>query len=84
MLHLILECGNIDIKSETINATMLGIGGQARVNLLKERIKARIGKLERTIVLGIIDSYRIPPILGRYAFLETFKVVLEKFTTTFS
>ena len=52
--------------------------------LLKYNIKAKIGSFERSIVLGIIDNYHIPPILGRYTFLETFKLTLENFITTFS
>lgn len=75
---------NIDLKNDTKAVTTLGIGGQARVFLLKKHIKAKIDHLERSIILGVIDNIYTPPLLGRYAFLETFKVVLEKFTTTFS
>lgn len=60
-----------------------GVGGKSKVLLLKDRIEVKIGELHRKIPLGFLESDYIPPLLGRHEFLETFKVVFEKFNTTF-
>lgn len=74
----------IDIGKETIPIKTQGVGGQETVFLLKNRIKVRIGNYERSIMLGVINNNHIPPLLGRHTFFETFKVIFEKYTTTFS
>lgn len=78
------EVIDININKDTKKIQTQGVGGGETVYLLKKKIKIRIGEYEREIILGIINSNNIPPLLGRYTFLETFKVVFEKFKTTFS
>lgn len=60
-----------------------GVGGTSKVYLLKNKIEARIGYLNRRIPLGFLDNDYIPPLLGRQEFLETFRVIFEKFHVTF-
>lgn len=60
-----------------------GVGGESKVFLLKNKMKAKIGDYERTIPLGFLDNDYIPPLLGRQEFFETFRVVFEKFRITF-
>src|SRR3989344_1480097 len=47
---------NINIKDECRPIITKGIGGKARVFLLRKPIRARIGYFERSIVLGIINN----------------------------
>ena len=82
-IHLV-DFLNINLETETKLTITRGIGGLVNIFLLKGRIKAKVGYFERNIKLGIINSIKTPALLGRYGFLETFKVVLENFTTTFS
>lgn len=60
-----------------------GVGGESSVYLLKRKIKVKLGGYERTIPVGFLDNNRVPPLLGRQEFLETFKVVFEKFQVSF-
>lgn len=60
-----------------------GVGGESTVHLLRKKIKVKLGKYEREIPIGFLSNDNIPPLLGRQEFLETFKVILEKFETTF-
>ncbi|MBI2049637.1 retroviral-like aspartic protease family protein [Candidatus Roizmanbacteria bacterium] len=61
-----------------------GVGGTNKVYLLKSRIDVMIGEFQRIIPLGFLNNDYIPPLLGRQEFFETFKVVFEKFSVTFS
>jgi len=74
----------IDLNKDTEKVSTSGIGGSTTVFLLKKRLRVKIGNYERNIVIGFADNNFIPALLGRYTFLETFRVVFEKFTTTFS
>ncbi|HCS79310.1 TPA: hypothetical protein DIV55_06260 [Patescibacteria group bacterium] len=60
-----------------------GVGGQSRVFLLKKAVRVKIGDFTRQIPVGFLDNNFIPPLLGRQAFLETFKVTFDRFTVTF-
>lgn len=60
-----------------------GVGGASRVYMLKKKIDVKIGNYTREVPVGFLASDDIPPLLGREKFLETFKVTLEKFSTTF-
>lgn len=64
--------------------TTQGVGGTSKVYLLKNKIEAKIGDLKRQIPLGFLDNDYIPPLLGRQEFLETFRIVFEKFHVTFT
>jgi predicted aspartyl protease len=60
-----------------------GVGGTSKVYLFKGRSKVKIGEFYRQVPIGFLDNDYIPPLLGRHEFFETFKVVFEKFKTTF-
>lgn len=53
-----------------------GIGGEEKVYLLKT-IKVKLGTWERSIPVGFLDRDDIPPLMGRYLFIETFDVFLS-------
>lgn len=72
-INLISDCKVIHTK---------GVGGTSKVYLFKRKIKVKIRELRRQIPVGFLAD-DIPPLLGRQEFFETFKVVFEKFTTTF-
>ncbi|MBI2334679.1 retroviral-like aspartic protease family protein [Candidatus Daviesbacteria bacterium] len=60
-----------------------GVGGESTVYLLKRKIRVRLGEYERAIPVGFLGNNHIPPLLGRQEFLETFKVIFEKFQVIF-
>lgn len=74
----------VDLTEDCRGVTTQGVGGTSKVYLLKNKIEAKIGNLKRQIPLGFLDNDYIPPLLGRQEFLETFKVVFEKFHVTFA
>ena len=49
-----------------------GIGGREKVYLYN-RMKVKLGSWERIIPVGFLSRDNIPPLLGRYKFLETFE-----------
>lgn len=63
----------IDLKKDCQLFKTAGIGGEEKVFFLR-RIKAKLGIWEREIPIGFLDRDNIPPLLGRYLFLETFEV----------
>ena len=61
----------------------MGIGGGERV-FLTPRWPMRLGTWERRIPLGFLTRNDVPPLLGRQACLETFKLTLFRRRTIFS
>lgn len=61
----------------------MGIGGQERVYGL-ESWPMRLGGWTRKIPVGFLTRNDIPPLLGRQACLDTFKLTLFQHRTTFS
>ena len=60
-----------------------GIGGSERVYFLP-KIKAKLGKWERTIPIGFLERDEIPPLMGRHLFFETFETLFStNHTVTF-
>ena len=49
-----------------------GVGGKEVVYICKQKIKARLGKIERVVPISFLNTDRIPALLGRLGFLETF------------
>jgi len=78
------EILEIDMNKETYPVVSQGVGGKTTVFILKRKIKIKIGDMTRSILIGFTSNDFIPPLLGRFTFLETFKVVFDDFTTTFS
>jgi predicted aspartyl protease len=48
-----------------------GIEGSRKIYFL-DGVKVRVGTLERTIPVGVAQTSRIPPLMGRHLFFETF------------
>jgi hypothetical protein len=61
----------------------MGIGGAERVYLL-QRWPMRLGPWNREIPLGFLSRNDVPPLLGRQACLEIFRVTLFRHRTAFS
>ena len=81
--YLAEELG-INLKKDCQALKTRGVGGNQKVYFL-EKIKVKIGEMERMIPVGFLDSNDIPPLLGRHQFLETFEVTMSpKHTITFS
>lgn len=53
-----------------------GIEGTRKTTLVND-VRVKIGSLERVIPVGIAHSSRIPPLMGRHFFLETFETTFE-------
>lgn len=62
----------ISLEHDCVKDTTKGVGGAQVIYLCKDRIKAKIGTLERKIPLAFFDNNEVPPLLGRLGFLETF------------
>lgn len=62
----------ISLERDCIKDKTFGVGGEQTVYFCKNKIKARIGNLERDIPLAFLDSNEVPALLGRLGFLETF------------
>ena len=63
----------IDLNKATRVIESVGIGGRQKVTFI-EQVKVKIGPFEREIPVGIAHSNKLPPIMGRHLFFETFKV----------
>ena len=61
----------------------MGIGGSERVSLVR-RWPMQLGQWERKIPLGFLARNDIPPLLGRQACLETFRLTFFRHRTTFA
>ncbi len=77
------ESLGINLEKDCNAYSTFGIGGSETVYILK-RTKVKLGKLEFKIPVGFLERDNIPPLLGRQNFLEDFKVVFFKHTTSFS
>ena len=61
----------------------MGVGGRERVYLVR-RWPMRLGPWQREIPLGFLTRNDVPPLLGRHACLDTFKLTFFKRSTTFA
>lgn len=74
---------DVDLKKDCRIFKTGGIGGEEKVYLLPS-IKAKLGTWERQVPVGFLDRDDIPPLLGRYLFLETFETLFSSsHTVTF-
>lgn len=62
----------ISLEQDCIKDVTIGVGGEQVVYMYKQKIKAKIGTLERLVPLAFLDSDEVPALLGRSGFLETF------------
>lgn len=73
----------ISLEKDCIPYSTFGVGGSEMVYVLKN-INVRLSEWEFNIPVGFLERDNIPPLLGRQNFLEDFKVVFFKHTTSFS
>lgn len=71
----------IRLSTETTPVSTSGVGGTARVFILRSLHKVKIGSWELTIPLGFFWSNDIPPLMGRQGCLETFSVCFRNHVT---
>ncbi len=71
----------LDAECHTFDT--MGIGGSERVFLLRHW-PMRLGRWERQIPIGFLTRNDVPPLLGRQACLETFRVIFFRHRTMFS
>lgn len=76
--HLGIRLGRDSRQFDT-----MGIGGRERVYLVR-RWPMKLGYWRREIPLGFLHRDDIPPLLGRHACLETFKLTMYRHRTTFN
>lgn len=74
----------IDLGKDCIPYISKGIGGEAKIYLAKKKIIVLVGQAKRQIPVGFLDHDDVPPLLGRQECLDTFKLTMENFITTFS
>ncbi|KKP48237.1 MAG: hypothetical protein UR39_C0001G0032 [Candidatus Woesebacteria bacterium GW2011_GWA1_33_30] len=72
----------ISLENDCILDTTVGVGGEQKIYLYKQKIKAKIGKFLRQVPLAFFDSDEVPPLLGRLGFLETFDTTFLKLHKT--
>ncbi len=64
--------------------TTIGIGGNEEVYFI-EKVRVKVGPFEREVPVGISSSNKVPPLMGRHLFFETFITQFTKNqTVTFS
>lgn len=61
----------ISLEKDCIKDATFGVGGEQAIYFCKNKIKATIGNIQRTIPLAFLDSNEVPALLGRLGFLET-------------
>lgn len=60
------------LEKDCVKDETFGVGGEQTIYLCKQKIKAKIGGIERHVPLAFFDSNEVPALLGRLGFLETF------------
>ena len=50
----------------------MGVGGEQKIYLCKNKVKAQIGDITREVPLAFFSNDEVPALLGRCGFLETF------------
>lgn len=61
----------ISLERDCIKDETFGVGGEQTIHLCKQKIKAKLGGIERYVPLAFFDSNEVPALLGRLGFLET-------------
>lgn len=68
---------DIDLKKEAQKITTSGVGGDQAVYLFSN-LEVKVGGFLREIPVGFSESNKIPPLMGRHHFFETFQVEFFK------
>ena len=80
--HVYASYLGIQLDRETVLFSTMGVGGSERVCVMRHW-PMRLGPWQRNIPLGFLTRNDIPPLLGRQACLETFRLTLFRHRTTF-
>ncbi len=67
----------IDLEKECKKYSSVGVGGK-QITFFYPDLKVKIGKFERQIPVGFINSDHVPPLMGRHGFMETFETSFNK------
>ena len=62
----------IDLTTDCLPETTLGVGGSETIHLYKKGVKVKIGNWESSVPLGFLERDDVPPLLGRLKALEVF------------
>lgn len=63
---------HISLERDCLKDVTAGVGGERAIYLVKSKVKAKIGNMERMVPLAFFDTNEVPALLGRLGFLETF------------
>jgi len=66
----------LDIENKGRLIKTQGVGGLQEVYLI-EKLRVKLGKFEREVPVGFIASTKVPPLMGRHGFLETFETLFS-------
>lgn len=67
----------ISLTKDCTSDMTSGVGGQKKTYFLKEKVKAKLGKISKEVPIAFIDSNEVPPLLGRLGFMELFEIVFD-------
>lgn len=73
----------IDVATDCVPETTLGVGGSETIHLYKRGVKVRLKGWEGRVPLGFLERDGVPALLGRLKCLETFELVFKNYTTVF-
>lgn len=73
----------INLVKDCRKLSTAGVGGEEIVFFCKRKLKVKLGNWKKRISLGFLNNDFIPPLLGRYEFFNTFKVIFDKRKLTF-
>lgn len=68
----------ISLETDCIKDRTSGVGGSQTIYLVRSKILAKIGSIERKIPLAFFDTNEVPALMGRLGFLETFDTTFLK------
>lgn len=73
---------DVDIERDCEQFETSGVGGTEMV-FIHRAIRVRLGDWTATVPVGFLDRNAVPPLLGRFHFLESLSVTFENHITTF-
>ena len=68
----------ISLETDCVEDETIGIGGEQKIYFLKQKIKVKIGNMEREVPIAFFANNDVPPLLGRLGFLEIFETTFVK------
>lgn len=73
----------VSLKNDCVLIKTRGVGGTQKVCLLKEEMIVSLSSWQKKIPVGFFSDDELPPLFGRQAFLEKFKLTFHRHKTTF-